>query len=119
VAVTATMVIRTILAGVVSHQRLRWPVAAALAVTAGFLLVDLAFLGANLVRIPQGGWVPLVVAAAAFTIMTTWRRGDELVSYHLCGERMTVDAVLTRNAWSAVAAFCLPPSLELRGQIEI
>jgi KUP system potassium uptake protein len=90
-AVTTTMVITTILAGVASRKRLQWPLAAAVAVTAGFLAVDLAFFGANLVKIARGGWFPLVVAAAVFTIMTTWRRGRELLHERLRGPLVSIE----------------------------
>ena len=90
-AVTATMAITTALAGVASRKRLHWPLAAAAAVTAGFLAVDLAFFGANLVKIARGGWFPLAVAAVVFTIMTTWRRGRELLHERLRGPLVSVE----------------------------
>ena len=90
-AVTTTMVITTILAGVVSRTRLGWSLPAAAAVTAGFLVFDLAFFGANLVKIVHGGWFPLAVAAVAFTIMTTWQRGRELLKVRLRGSLVTVE----------------------------
>ncbi len=90
-AVTTTMVITTILAGVVSHERLGWPLPAAAAVTAGFLFFDLSFFAANAVKIPHGGWFPLLVAAAAFTIMTTWRTGRELLNARLRGPLVSVE----------------------------
>jgi KUP system potassium uptake protein len=79
IAVTTTMVITTILFGVVARRRWRWsPVRVGLLV-AFFLVIDCAFLGANLIKIPQGGWFPLVVAALILVIMTTWKRGIQLV----------------------------------------
>jgi KUP system potassium uptake protein len=90
-AVTTTMVITTILAGVVSRTKLGWSQPVAAAVTAGFLVFDLAFFGANLVKFVHGGWFPLAVAAVAFTIMTTWRRGRELLRVRLRGPLVTVE----------------------------
>jgi len=90
-AVTTTMVITTILAGVVSRERFRWSIPVAIAVTAGFLSVDLAFFGANLFKIAHGGWFPLVVAAVAFTVMTTWSRGRELLNKSLAKSLVTVE----------------------------
>ena len=90
-AVTTTMVITTILAGVVSRTRLGWSLPAAAAVTAGFLVFDLAFFGANLAKIAHGGWFPLAVAVVAFTLMTTWRRGRELLTERLRGPLVTVE----------------------------
>jgi KUP system potassium uptake protein len=49
------------------------------------LVVDLAFFGANILKIPDGGWFPLLIATAAFTMMSTWRRGREIVRLRLTG----------------------------------
>ncbi len=82
VAVSLDMVITTILAFFVA-QRWGWfPVAAGVA-AALLLIVDLAFFGANMFKIPQGGWYPLVLAGIIFFIMGTWRRGRELTRKHL------------------------------------
>lgn len=90
VAVSSDMVITTILAYFVA---LRWgwfPVAATFA--AGLLLVvDLAFFTANLFKIPDGGWIPLVIAGMAFFVMATWRRGRELVRQHLRDDVQPLD----------------------------
>ncbi len=79
VAVTTTMVITTLLAYVASRECLGWNPWVAAAVTAGFLVADLAFFGANMVKVAHGGWFPLVVAVAVFTVMTTWRRGRKIL----------------------------------------
>ncbi len=79
IAVTSTMAITTIIFAVVARRRWRWPTPLVGALVGFFLFVDLAFLGANLVKIPQGGWFPLVAAAILFTLMTTWKRGSQLV----------------------------------------
>jgi KUP system potassium uptake protein len=78
VAVTTTMVITTFLAYFVSRDR--WGRPRALTVTIGFLIADLAFFGANIVKIPHGGWFPLLVAIGVFTIMTTWRNGRRILT---------------------------------------
>jgi KUP system potassium uptake protein len=74
IAVAITMLITTILAYVVARQR-RWNLLLAAATTAVFLAVSLAFFGANLIKVAQGGWVPLAIAAAVFLVMATWKRG--------------------------------------------
>lgn len=79
VAVTTTMVITTILAYFAARHVLGWNTAAAVAVTAAFLFADLAFFGANMVKVVHGGWFPLVVAIGVFTLMTTWRRGRQIL----------------------------------------
>jgi KUP system potassium uptake protein len=83
VAVSTTMIITTILAYVVARDQLHWSVLLAGSITAGFLFGDLAFLGANLFKIADGGWFPLLIAAVVFTIMTTWRRGRKILNSRL------------------------------------
>jgi len=78
VAVTTTMVITTFLAYFVSRDR--WGKPLALTVTIGFLIADLAFFFANIVKVPHGGWFPLLVAIGVFTIMTTWRSGRRILT---------------------------------------
>lgn len=79
VAVTATMVITTALFYVVLRERFGWPWWAASGLCGSFLVIDAAFLGANLFKIAAGGWVPLAVGAVVFTLMTTLRTGRRLV----------------------------------------
>jgi KUP system potassium uptake protein len=80
VAVTTTMVITTVLFFVVARERWRWSLPLAAGVAGFFLLIDAAFWGATLIKIPHGGWFPLVVGAAFFTLFTTWRRGRILLA---------------------------------------
>jgi KUP system potassium uptake protein len=82
-AVSMTMIITTVLAYVVARDLLGWSVLTATAVTAAFLFCDLAFLGANLVKIADGGWFPLLVATIVFIIMTTWRKGRQILNVRL------------------------------------
>jgi KUP system potassium uptake protein len=79
IAVTTTMVITTIIFANVTRERWQWPLPLVILVIGFFLIVDLAFLGANLVKIPEGGWLPLVIAVLIFTVMTTWKRGSNIV----------------------------------------
>ncbi len=83
VAVTTTMVVTTILLFVVARDLWGWSLPVALVVAGFFLAVDLAFWGANLIKIPNGGWFPLVIGAVVFTIMTTWHRGREILAERL------------------------------------
>jgi KUP system potassium uptake protein len=80
VAVTTTMVITTVLFFELARQRWRWPLWAALGLSALFLVVDLSFWTANMTKIPDGGWFPLVVAGTVFLLMTTWRSGRQLLA---------------------------------------
>ncbi|MGH8644530.1 MAG: potassium transporter Kup [Gammaproteobacteria bacterium] len=83
IAVTGTMVIDTILACVVVRVLWQWhPIAVALGASV-FILIDLAFLGANALKLFHGGWFPVVIAGAVFTMMSTWDRGRQLVSARL------------------------------------
>ena len=94
IAVTATMAITTLLFFRVVVDRWRWSTAKALAVTVPLLLVDLAFLAANVPKIPHGGWFPLVVGLGLVIQMTTWRRGRAIVARTLQrGFRRTADVV--------------------------
>ena len=79
IAVTGTMAITTLLFHEVCVTRWGWVPWKAKALAGFFLLIDLAFLGSNVLKVFQGGWVPLVVAAGLFTLMTTWKRGREVV----------------------------------------
>ena len=82
-AVTGTMMITTLLAMIVALDSWRWsPLWTGLLMTL-FLIVDSAFLGANLLKIPQGGWFPLVVGAILFFMMFTWRRGRKILADYL------------------------------------
>ena len=83
VAVSTTMLITTLLAYVVARELLGWSRLLAGAITVGFLVGDIAFLIANYAKIADGGWFPLVVALLVFTIMTTWRRGREILAEKL------------------------------------
>jgi len=79
IAVTGTMVVTAVLAFFVVWRCWHWPLWAAVSVVAPFLLVDLIFLAANALKIPQGGWMPLVVGALLILVMRTWRRGTRIL----------------------------------------
>ncbi|HEY6359587.1 MAG TPA: potassium transporter Kup [Vicinamibacterales bacterium] len=99
VAVTLTMVITAILLHVIMVERWKWPLAAAVCVTVIFLTVDLALLGANLLKIIDGGWLPIAVAAVGFTLMTTWKTGRRLMA-----ERLTARATPFETFMDAITA---------------
>jgi KUP system potassium uptake protein len=79
IAVTGTMTMTTLLALVVARKQWKWNWFAVIVVGAFLLTVDLAFFGANALKIAHGGWFPLVLGVVVFVMMTTWRRGRELV----------------------------------------
>jgi KUP system potassium uptake protein len=78
-AVSTTMLLTTALLFNAMRDIWRWPVVVAASVSAVFLLIDLAFFGANLLKIKEGGWIPLLLGALIFVVMTTWHRGIEAV----------------------------------------
>jgi KUP system potassium uptake protein len=90
VAVTTTMLITTILLFVVERELWKWPLLIALLFTAFFLTIDLAFWAANLVKIPAGGWFPLAIGVIGFTLMTTWKRGREILGQRLHESTITL-----------------------------
>ena len=75
IAVTGVMVISTVLVGLVAIHRWRWSKPAVFAVFGVLGLIDLTFMASNALKITQGGWLPLAVAAAVFVVMDTWRLG--------------------------------------------
>src|SRR5262245_21325660 len=79
IAVTGTMVVTAMMAIVVVWRVWNWPLAAALALIVPFLFIDLTFLSANLLKIVEGGWMPLALGAVVMLIMYTWRRGSRLL----------------------------------------
>ena len=80
IAVTGTMVVTTGLAFVVVWKKWGWPIWAAAALISAFLVVDLAFLMANLMKVKDGGWVPLALGGCAMIVMWTWVRGTRLLA---------------------------------------
>jgi KUP system potassium uptake protein len=90
VAVTTDMVFTTLLFAVVARVRFGWNLWAVTALAAGLLVVDVAFWGANLPKIPHGGWFPLVIALVMFTLMTTWKRGKAVLSERFDGSPLPV-----------------------------
>jgi KUP system potassium uptake protein len=83
VAVTTTMVITSLLFFFVIAHRWHWPVPVALLLCGCFLLFDLAFFGANLLKIVHGGWFPILIALVVFTCMATWQRGRQILAGRL------------------------------------
>jgi len=94
VAVTATMAITTMILGVVTKDRWQWPPLATYSMVLPLLVVDLAFFGANIVKIHDGGWFPLAVGATIYTVMTTWRRGRHILNDRLAESTISVDSFL-------------------------
>jgi KUP system potassium uptake protein len=79
IAVTGTMVVTTIMALVVIRRVWNWSTLATLSLLGPFLLIDLTFLAANLLKVVEGGWMPLALGGAVMLIMYTWRRGSRIL----------------------------------------
>jgi KUP system potassium uptake protein len=105
VAVTTDMVFATLLFAAVARGRWHWSRARVALLLAGFLTMDLAFWGANIVKVPHGGWFPLVLAGAVFTLMTTWKRGRIILRERLAEGRIPLPdfiASITRGSVTRV-----------------
>jgi KUP system potassium uptake protein len=89
IAVTGTMAVTTIAFFLVVRRLWRWPRWLAAPLCGGFLLVDLAFLGANVGKIREGGWFPLAIAAAMFVVMHTWKIGREAIFARVYNNNVT------------------------------
>jgi KUP system potassium uptake protein len=94
IAVTTTMVITTLLAYVVARYQWGWGMLPALALTIVFVTIDLGFFGANALKIAHGGWFPLLMGGAIFVLMTTWKRGRELL-----GRRIRAQIIPLEDFW--------------------
>ncbi|RBP17526.1 KUP system potassium uptake protein [Roseiarcus fermentans] len=80
IAVAGTMVTTTALAFFVVWKLWRWPLWGALALVCGFLSIDIGFFIANLYKVLDGGWVPLMLGGAMFVLMWTWSRGSKILN---------------------------------------
>jgi len=94
VAVTTDFVFTTILFAVVMRRRWSWSLPVVGVIVTVFLVSDLAFWGANLVKIPTGGWFPIVIAIIVFTLMTTWKKGREILAERLQKTVLPVEDLL-------------------------
>jgi KUP system potassium uptake protein len=79
IAVTGTMVVTGMMASVVIWRMWNWSPFAAAALMLPFLIIDLTFLSANLLKVVEGGWVPLALGGIVMLVMYTWRRGSRLL----------------------------------------
>lgn len=103
IAVTLDMLITTVLTFFVIRYGWGYPLALCVAATGFFFLIDLAFFSSNLMKLHHGGWFPLVIGGAIFTLMTTWKRGRALLN-----EALRQDALDLKSFLEAV--FISPPT---------
>jgi KUP system potassium uptake protein len=101
IAVTGTMFITTCLFGILVFSVWRWNRWIAAGATSLFLLVDGAYFASNLTKIPDGGWFPLLVGVIAFTLLTTWAKGRQLMRERMDEGAMPIDLFI-RSALKSV-----------------
>jgi KUP system potassium uptake protein len=99
IAVALTMLITGTLLPIVGRLRWRWPIPAVVAFVLVFVVIDVSYVAGNAFKILDGGWLPLVIAAAIFTLMTTWKTGRRLVA-----ERLTARAFPLEDFAAGIAA---------------
>ena len=97
VAVTGAMLIDNVLLAVVLLRLWRWPTLPAGLLLALFFAVDALYLGANLTKVPDGGWVPLAMGGVIFVLLTTWSRGRALMRRHMAASGIPLE-VFTKSA---------------------
>ena len=90
-AVTACMFITTLIFARVAQTRFSWSVSKAWIICTPLLAIDAVFLGANLFKIPEGGWFPLIIGIVIFTLLTTWKTGRSIVAKRLRRGALTLE----------------------------
>jgi len=103
IAVTGTMVITTVLAFMVTRYLWQWKLPLAIVGALPFLCVDLGFFSANLVKVTDGGWFPLVFGVGIFLLLTTWKRGRQLLHERLESGMLDLRSFAASMAQEAVA----------------
>ena len=94
VAVSGDMVITTVQMAIVMFLLWKWNKWLSALVIVPLFIIDAIFFAANATKIPHGGWVPLVIAVAGFTLLTTWKKGRQLLFARLAEDSMPVDLFL-------------------------
>ena len=94
VALTGTMLVTTILTFFVIRYAWRYPLWLCLAATGFFFAIDIAFFGSAMLKVPDGGWFPLAIGVGVFLVMTTWRRGREVMFARLNESAVPLDPFL-------------------------
>ena len=96
IAVTGTFLCTCVLALVVFRRQFRWSRTAAVLVFGGFFLLDGIFFAANMVKVPEGGWVPLVLGFSILLMMTSWKRGRDLLFARWQQDSLPLSSFLAR-----------------------
>lgn len=96
IAVTLTMLMTTILAFTVARLKWKWGLLRCSLLFGTFLIVDFAFLSANLIKVSHGGWFALVIGAAVYLLMTTWQKGRRILYAKLKDRSLSVEDFLQK-----------------------
>jgi KUP system potassium uptake protein len=94
VAISALMVVTAILMFVYARTHLGWSILTAVSVTTFFLVIDIAFFGANMLKLRQGAWFPLLVGAVIYFLMTTWNQGRAILREQFQREEVPIETLL-------------------------
>jgi KUP system potassium uptake protein len=101
IAVSLTMLLTTLLMYKIMREQWRWPLALTIVVAGSLALVDASFAAANLTKVTQGGWVPLVTASLLFLLMEAWHSGRNAMMSQLERETMPLDLFIKSMASEA------------------
>ena len=96
IAVTGTFACTCVLAAVVFRRQFRWSRFAALAVFGGFFVLDTIFFASNLLKVPEGGWVPLLLGLGLLALMTSWKQGRDLIFARWKQDSLPLSSFLAR-----------------------
>ncbi len=92
IAVSGTMIITALFAYLVARFDWKWPAIVALPVFAAFVLIDGTFFAANTIKFADGGWFPIAFGGAVLVLLTTWKRGRDILRARFAAERLPLDA---------------------------
>ena len=101
IAVTGAMLIDGVLIAVVLFSLWKWPAWKAVPLLAIFFLIDLLYFSSNMLKVPDGGWFPLLVGAIAFTLLTTWAKGRKLMIDRMAEASLPIEVFIKSAATSA------------------
>ena len=102
IAVTGTFLCTCFLAAVVFHRQFGWARLPTIAVFGALFLLDTVFFTANIVKVPDGGWVPLVIAGLLIAVMTSWKRGRDLLLSRWRQDSLPLNSFLGRLPQSRI-----------------
>jgi len=104
IAVSATMLMTSALLFIAMREIWKWSTAASAAVAGAFLIVDSAFFLSNIVKIAQGGYVPLMLAAVVYTVMVCWHRGMTAMAARQLANPIPIDSFMAKLAQDRIGA---------------